>query len=81
MRTSSTHPPAIASVQVGNGLGRIGLSFCPGKQQRDSATGGWARDLAAETLGGSKDYGPGVLEQQWKMSGLLRQEDQAIAAE
>lgn len=37
----------------------------------------------AESLGGSKDYGPGVLEQQWKMSGLLRQEDllTATAAE
>jgi hypothetical protein len=37
----------------------------------------------AEALGGSKNYGPGVLEQQWKMSGLLRDTDQfeAIAAE
>jgi hypothetical protein len=36
----------------------------------------------AETLGGSKDYGPGVLEQQWKMSGLLLPDDVlAIAAE
>jgi L-ribulose-5-phosphate 4-epimerase len=36
----------------------------------------------AETLGGAKDYGPGVLEQQWKMSGLIRPEDQfAVAAE
>jgi ribulose-5-phosphate 4-epimerase/fuculose-1-phosphate aldolase len=37
----------------------------------------------AEMLGGSKNYGPGVLEQQWKMSGLLRETDQfeAIAAE
>lgn len=25
----------------------------------------------AESLGGSKPYGPGVLEQQWKMSGLI----------
>ncbi|MET0269871.1 MAG: class II aldolase/adducin family protein [Sphingomonas sp.] len=30
----------------------------------------------AETLGGSKPYGPGVLEQQWKMSGLIRDTDQ-----
>lgn len=40
----------------------------------------------AETLGGSKLYGPGVLEQQWKMSGLIRDTDrfdepEAIAAE
>lgn len=30
----------------------------------------------AESLGGAKDYGPGVLEQQWKMSGLLRPDEQ-----
>jgi len=36
----------------------------------------------AETLGGSKDYGPGVLEQQWKMSGLLKPDETlAVAAE
>jgi len=37
----------------------------------------------AETLGGSKNFGPGVLEQQWKMSGLLRETDhfEAVAAE
>lgn len=37
----------------------------------------------AETLGGAKDYGPGVLEQQWKMSGLLRETDRfdTVAAE
>lgn len=33
----------------------------------------------AETLGGAKDYGPGVLEQQWKMSGLLRADDTLVA--
>jgi len=35
----------------------------------------------AETLGGAKDYGPGVLEQQWKMSGLLQPEASLEAAE
>ncbi|MEG3181406.1 class II aldolase/adducin family protein [Sphingomonas sp. LT1P40] len=36
----------------------------------------------AETLGGAKNYGPGVLEQQWKMSGLLKPEEAlAVAAE
>ncbi len=36
----------------------------------------------AETLGGAKDYGPGVLEQQWKMSGLIKPEETlAVAAE
>lgn len=37
----------------------------------------------AEGLGGAQDYGPGVLEQQWKMSGLIRDTDRfdLIAAE
>lgn len=40
----------------------------------------------AETLGGSQPYGPGVLKQQWLMSGLIRDTDrfdepEAIAAE
>ena len=36
----------------------------------------------AETLGGSRTYGPGVLEQQWKMSGLWTAEDEVnIAAQ
>lgn len=36
----------------------------------------------AETLGGSQNFGPGVLEQQWRMSGLLKPDetlDQAAA--
>ena len=37
----------------------------------------------AEGLGGSQPFGPGVLEAQWKMSGLIRETDvfDAIAAE
>jgi ribulose-5-phosphate 4-epimerase/fuculose-1-phosphate aldolase len=31
---------------------------------------GAALQLLAESLGGSQDYGPGVLDQQWKMGGL-----------
>ena len=45
MRTSLTHPLAIAEVPVGPGMGRIGLTFCPGKHQPHAATGAWARDL------------------------------------
>lgn len=43
--------------------------------------------LLAQTLGGSRPFGPGVLEAQWRMSGLLRDDDvfddepEAIAAE
>ena len=48
MRTSVTHPLEIASVRAGPGMGRVGLTLCPGKQQRGAATGAWARDLAAD---------------------------------
>jgi ADP-ribosyl-[dinitrogen reductase] hydrolase len=44
-RTSLTHPLQIAIVHPGPALGRIGITFCPGKHQPSSATGSWARDL------------------------------------
>ena len=47
-RTSITHPLQIAVVHPGPGFGRIGITFCPGKQQPSSATGAWARDLAVD---------------------------------
>ena len=48
MRTSVTNPLQIASVRAGPSFGRIGLTLCPGKQQRGAATGAWARDLALD---------------------------------
>ncbi|MBZ4021165.1 hypothetical protein CKO11_01640 [Rhodobacter sp. TJ_12] len=45
MRTSETHPLQIAEVSAGPGLGRIGLTFCPGKYDRAAYSGAWARDL------------------------------------
>jgi ADP-ribosyl-[dinitrogen reductase] hydrolase len=44
-RTSVSHPLQIAFVPVGAGLGRVGITFCFGKQQQHAATGAWARDL------------------------------------
>lgn len=44
-RTSHTHPLQIPSVTPGGGVGRIGISFCPGKWQSAAMTGAWARDL------------------------------------
>ena len=32
----------------GSGLGRIGISFCPGKWQMAAMTGAWARDLEVD---------------------------------
>jgi ADP-ribosyl-[dinitrogen reductase] hydrolase len=44
-RTSHTHPLQIPSVALGDGIGRIGISFCPGKWQPAAMTGAWARDI------------------------------------
>ncbi|NBB23575.1 hypothetical protein GVM20_00360 [Porphyrobacter sp. SLTP] len=45
MRTSITHPLQIAEVSAGDGLGKVGLTFCPGKKQPSALTGAWDRDL------------------------------------
>lgn len=45
MRTSKTHPLQIAELVAGEGFGKIGITFCPGKRQSNAATGAWARDL------------------------------------
>jgi ADP-ribosyl-[dinitrogen reductase] hydrolase len=47
-RTSLTHPLKIATLPAGDGLGKIGVTFCPGKIQTDGATGTWHRDLATD---------------------------------
>jgi ADP-ribosyl-[dinitrogen reductase] hydrolase len=44
-RTSLTHPLQIAEVRPAAHMGRIGLTFCPGKHQPGAMTGAWARDL------------------------------------
>jgi ADP-ribosyl-[dinitrogen reductase] hydrolase len=44
-RTSHTHPLQIAEVHTGEGWGRIGITFCPGKKQPHAFTGAWDRDL------------------------------------
>lgn len=45
MRTSHTHPLQIASIPVGPKMGRVGLTFCPGKKQSGAMSGAWDRDL------------------------------------
>jgi len=47
-RTSLSHPLQIAAVQPFPGMGRVGLTFCPGKTQPHAATGAWDRDLRAD---------------------------------
>jgi ADP-ribosyl-[dinitrogen reductase] hydrolase len=48
MRTSISHPLQIASIQPFPGMGRVGLTFRPGKKQPHAATGVWARDLGLD---------------------------------
>jgi ADP-ribosyl-[dinitrogen reductase] hydrolase len=44
-RTSLSHPLRIPFVKAGEGFGRVGISFCPGKWQSHAITGAWAREL------------------------------------
>ena len=52
--TSESHPLQIATLPIR--AGRIGISFCPGKQQLGTMTGRWARDLATD-LDSVRDWG------------------------
>lgn len=45
VRTSTSHPLAIGTLETGSNRGRIGVTFCPGKHQQFSMTGTWQRDL------------------------------------
>lgn len=45
-KTSLTHPLQIAEVPAASGT--IGITFCPGKQQRSAFSGQWQRDLAID---------------------------------
>ncbi len=55
-RTSSSHPLEIAVVSAGHGLGRIGITLCPGKYDRHAMSGYWDRDLALD-LDAIRDWG------------------------
>jgi ADP-ribosyl-[dinitrogen reductase] hydrolase len=46
-RTSDTHPLQIAFVET-PGNGKIGMTFCPGKQDPHAMTGPWDRDLESD---------------------------------
>ncbi len=55
-RTSQSHPLQIAAVELGTGMGRIGVTFCPGKKDPAAMNGGWDRDLRAD-LDMIRDWG------------------------
>jgi protein-tyrosine phosphatase len=46
LRTSISHPIAINTLPAA--AGSLGLTFCPGKKQQQSMTGGWNRDLGID---------------------------------
>jgi ADP-ribosyl-[dinitrogen reductase] hydrolase len=49
MRTSVSHPLQIATIVSGvSGLGRVGVTFCPGKHDPHAMSGAWDRDLALD---------------------------------
>lgn len=56
VRNSFTHPLQIATVAVPGLDGAVGITFCPGKRDRQAATGIWDRDLAADLLA-IRDWG------------------------
>ncbi|MCU9838464.1 ADP-ribosylglycohydrolase family protein [Ruegeria sp. WL0004] len=60
MRTSLTHPLQIATLCPGTGMGRIGITFCPGKVQAGAMTGSWNRDLGLD-LDAVRDWGAVVV--------------------
>ena len=69
IRTSSTHPLHIATIEclglelrAGSRfkLGRIGITLCPGKRQPAALTGGWARDLDLD-LAAIEQWGAAVV--------------------
>ena len=55
-RTSETDPLCIGAESPGDGQGRIGITFCPGKIDPDGMYAPWARDLDAD-LDVVRDWG------------------------
>ena len=47
-RTSVTHPLEIAAISAGPLLGRVGITFCPGKYDQHAMSGYWDRDLSID---------------------------------
>jgi len=48
LRTSTSHPLQIADVSAPGAKGSIGITFCPGKKQKDAMSGAWDRDLGLD---------------------------------
>jgi ADP-ribosyl-[dinitrogen reductase] hydrolase len=55
-KTSLTHPLEIPSISAGPALGRVGITFCPGKHDQHAMSGYWDRDLSID-LDAIRDWG------------------------
>ena len=55
-RTSLTHPLQIAALSAGPNLGRVGITFCPGKHDAQALSGYWNRDLSID-LDAMREWG------------------------
>ena len=55
-KTSLTHPLQIAAISAGAAFGRVGITFCPGKYDRQALSGYWDRDLSLD-LDAIRDWG------------------------
>ena len=56
VRTSKTHPLIINEISLPECQAVLGITFCPGKKDRQSRTGIWDRDLDAD-MTAIKDWG------------------------
>ena len=73
-RTSDSHPILIDFVQCEwQGTARLGITFAPGKKQKDAMTGSWTRDLEKDVDRIAKYYGIKTLVsmvEAWEMAEL-----------
>jgi len=58
--TSLTHPLKIATISAGLGLGKVGITFCPGKYDRQAMSGYWDRDLEID-VDAIRDWGAAAI--------------------
>jgi ADP-ribosyl-[dinitrogen reductase] hydrolase len=59
-KTSLSYPIQIAAISAGADFGRVGITFCPGKHDRQAMSGYWDRDLALD-LDAIRDWGAAAL--------------------
>lgn len=59
-KTSLTHPLQISALTTGLEFGRVGITFCPGKYDRNAMSGHWDRDLSLD-LDAIRDWGAAAI--------------------